>query len=72
MTPNRKERIAAMLNALDTNPTADTFRNCGGTIKLAPTTNTIRFAGVSASCTWDEDRHLVAAWIAAARRTLDR
>lgn len=72
MTSNRRARIEAMLNALDARASADTFRNCGGTIKLAPTTNTARFAGVSSSCTWNADRQLIEAWIAAARRALDR
>lgn len=72
MTPNRRAKIEAMLNALATSPTAATFRQCGGSVRLAPTTNTARFAGVSSSCTWDEDQRLIEAWIAAARRALDR
>lgn len=66
MTANRRAKIEAMLNALDHSPTASTFRNAGGTINLGPTKNAIRFAGVSASCTWNTDRQLVAAWVAAA------
>lgn len=72
MTPNRREKIRAMLNALERSPSAATFRNSGGTIIVAAHTNTIRFAGVSATCTWNADAQLVAAWIAAANRQLKR
>lgn len=70
MTPNRRAKIEAMLNALATSPTAATFRQCGGSVTLAPTTNTARFAGVSSSCTWNEDRHLIEAWVRIARRKI--
>ncbi len=72
MTPNRRAKIEAMLKALEEYPEVAAFRACGGSVKLAPTTNTARFAGVSSSCTWNEDQHLIEAWIAAARRALDR
>lgn len=61
-----------MLDALEPHPTAMTFRCCGGSIKLAATTNTARFAGVSATCTWSKDEGLVAAWRAAAVRHLEK
>lgn len=70
MTPNRRARIEAVLNALDTNPTAECFKACGGRIDTAAITNTARFAGVTATCTWDDGEPLVAAWVRMARRKL--
>lgn len=69
---NRVEQLRAMLDALNPRPTAMTFRCCGGSIKLRPTTNTARFAGVSATCTWSEDNGLIAAWMEAAVRHLEK
>ena len=71
MTPNRREKIGAMLHALDMSCTAGCFRACGGTIILAPQTNTARFAGVQSTCTWSKDVQLVAGWVKAARRKLE-
>lgn len=36
--------------------------NHGATLKLSPSTNTLRCAGVSATCTWSTDDGLLKAW----------
>lgn len=42
----------------------------GFSIRITPSTNTIRYRGVSASCTWSDGAGLISAWLSAADRTL--
>lgn len=44
-------------------------RDHGATVRFEASTNTLRCAGVSATCTWSKDQGLVKAWLrnAAAR-----
>lgn len=72
MTPARKTKIQNMLTALDINPRAYAFEACGGVIIAAPQTNTARYAGVSSTCTWNKDQHLIEGWMRIARRQLRR
>lgn len=44
----------------------------GASYRTAPTTNTFRLLGVSASCTWNAGEELLRAWVAAARRAMQR
>ncbi|MBY0306414.1 MAG: hypothetical protein K2W86_14845 [Sphingomonas sp.] len=70
MTPQRREKIEAMLRKLEDHPRAHVFEEAGGTIILAPQTNTARFAGVSSTCTWNKDQHLIEGWMRIARRKI--
>ena len=72
MTPNRREKIEAMLEALAA-PAADlvhVFESNGGKVTLAPHTNTARFAGVTSSCTWNKHQYLIEGWMRIARRKI--
>jgi hypothetical protein len=44
----------------------------GATIYCVGNTNTIRLAGVTASCTWDAGEHLLTRWAANARTALEQ
>lgn len=70
MTPNRRAKIEAMLNALESNPSAQTFRTSGGSIRSSAGAHVARYAGVSTSCTHSDDKYLIKAWVRIARRKI--
>lgn len=70
MTPLRREKIEAMLKALESRPLAEVFEANGGIVTLHPQANTARFAGVTSSCTWNSDQYLIEGWMRIARRKL--
>ena len=70
LTANQRVRLLLALadaNALDSVQAAQhaIMRlqvSHGATVKRAPTTNTLRCAGVTATCTWSADTGLLKAW----------
>jgi hypothetical protein len=49
-----------------------TLQGMGFSIKISAWNNTIRWRGISASCTWSETHGLIKAWHGAAARWLER
>ena len=52
--------------------TLDAFEDLGASIRCHPVTNTLRYCGIAASCTWSADRGLLDAWEQNAARALAR
>ena len=50
--------------------TLDTFEDLGAAIRFSPSGNTLRYCGVTASCTWCQGRGLLDAWERNAARAL--
>ena len=44
----------------------------GASVKLGAQTNAIRFLGITATCTWSQDKGLIDGWVAAANRWIER
>ena len=81
MTPARRAKLIAAIDLIDAVTRADQWaeraqatRNALigiGAAFIEGNTNTMRLAGVTASCTWDKGEHLLTRWAANARTAID-
>lgn len=78
MTPARRANLNAAIDLIRAASNAESFnasatRNAlrGMGAKFSDT-YTIRLAGITASCTWDEGEHLLTRWAANARKALEQ
>ena len=52
--------------------TLDALEDLGASIRFQPSGNSLRYCGVTGSCTWSDGRGLLDAWERNAARTLSR
>lgn len=52
--------------------TLHAFEDLGASVSLSAGTTTLRYCGVTGSCTWSRDHGLLVSWIAAARRRIQK
>lgn len=82
MTPARRKTVTEALDliadvtqhdawAICTEATRDALIRLGAVL-IDGNTNTMRLAGVTASCTWDKGEHLITRWAANARIALEQ
>lgn len=80
MTPARRKTLEDALDLIADVTNHDAWAICAeatrdamirlGAVFIDGNTNTLRLAGVTASCTWDAGEHLITRWAATARAKL--